>query len=262
MSIDHGEGSGASPEAAAVDPPDTAASAPGPRRPSPVPRRKNPKVMTLIEGLVRQGFTPARIVRGVMDAARTREGVPGPLVGEDIPGERQLKRYIADARKALAADLADRDPTQLEAMTLDVARQALSAGKFSAAVTALGHAAKRRAPTKQEKALAKEFADVGPPPLADPLAGVEWAQKMNLIAMRQAATDLTLSPSQRRDEVRRTGRVVAALVPQERLYDAEQRLRGNRERLDDVRRDPQPTAVTNASGNGDPSRPLRVNPPK
>ena len=61
-----------------------------------------------------------------------------------------------------------------------------------------------------------------PPPPDDPLAMNAWAHNLVARSLYDAALDPDLSPRERRKEIKTLGATLAKLIPQSRLYDAEQ----------------------------------------
>jgi len=71
-----------------------------------------------------------------------------------------------------------------------------------------------------------DFSDVGDPP-ADPLAQNQWAQRILALDLRRIVSgraDKALS-----QEIRSTARAIAALMPLERVYEAEKIIKGDRD---------------------------------
>lgn len=169
--------------------------------------------------------------------------------------ERQAQRYVREVKLKLQTESEERSPQQIEAMLMAAARAATRAGNHAAAISALDKVQRRKRLTPRSRRALKDYAAVGEPPMTDPLAGVEWMQRIMLISARDVATDPELAPSERREELRRLARCVAALVPQERVFDAEQRIRRDAGIMDDVQRDPE---VENVEPSNQPAKSLRV----
>lgn len=201
--------------------------------------RRRTEILRFVEAAIGQGVAPKRIA----ELASGRFSI----------SVRQAYRYV---RTALAKP-EERPTEQVDAMLLRAAQVGMSSGRVAVAVSALDKFGKRRRPTKRSRKMLREFEKLGTPPLNDPLAGVEWMQKAILISAFDLATDPDVSAADKRDGLIRTGRTVAALVPQERLYDAEKRIRRDAAAVQDVREDPRTT--TRAS---DPPRSLRVEAPR
>jgi hypothetical protein len=127
--------------------------------------------------------------------------------------QRTVKRYMKEVRDKWGSN-----PSMT--MWMNTYRKALHDGRYAAAVSAMDRMRNLHDPDEE---IAKfESLEVVP---ADTLARVEWAQHVASMAMRDAMLDRTLSPAERRDEIRRTGRVIAALIPDTRLYVAEKSVR-------------------------------------
>jgi hypothetical protein len=80
------------------------------------------------------------------------------------------------------------------------------------------------------------FASVGPPPKGDALAQVDWIMQAMILetdaALRKGAKS-GMSSLKMLDELRKTARACASLLPPERIYDAEQRLKRHAAGLDE-----------------------------
>lgn len=72
---------------------------------------------------------------------------------------------------------------------------------------------------------------LGPPP-SDPLEANAWAHRATLLAMHSAAIDERISERERRKEIRTLGAAAAKLIPQVRLWEAEQMIREDRHELE------------------------------
>jgi hypothetical protein len=163
-----------------------------------------------IENLIVQGATINQVVK----------------YGEDkwSLGERQIRRYI----KKVFDRFNERGPQgQLEEMQLAVFRKALAGGKTSAANGALDRIAK----TMASKALDAEehYKSAGPVPMTDTLQGAAHMQRIMLLSAEEIIKDKSLTPAQRRDELRKTAARVSALVSFDDMEDARKRLKGHQE---------------------------------
>jgi hypothetical protein len=76
-------------------------------------------------------------------------------------------------------------------------------------------AGKKKRPRKCD-----EYRDLGPPP-TDTLERIEWAHNLNALGLYHVVLDEEIDERTRREEVRQISRVLAALIPSERLRQAE-----------------------------------------
>lgn len=134
-------------------------------------------------------------------------------------GERQIRRYI---KKVFERFEKQGPQGQLKAMQLAVFRKALAGGKTSAANGALDRIAR----TMASEALDAEqhYKTAGEPPMKDTLQGAAHMQRIMLLSADEIIKDKSLTPAQRRDELRKTAARVAALVSFDDLEDARKRL--------------------------------------
>jgi hypothetical protein len=184
-------------------------------------RRKDPRVLAYVESALQLGTPPAKIARMAADQFEM--------------SERNVKRYIREVMARMEDD--ERPAAQVEAMMIGAAQRAIAAGNHGVAVSALDKLARRKRATARSRRMQKEYEKLGPPPLADPLAGVEWLSKAQLVSAHDVITDPDISAEQRRHELRQIANVAARLVPDERLYDAERTIRRNHAMIDDVEPD-------------------------
>jgi hypothetical protein len=83
-----------------------------------------------------------------------------------------------------------------------------------------------------------DYKQLGDPP-TDPLEAITWAGKALVVAMHKIAIDPDLREKDRRAELRATAKVMAALVPSERTYAAEQTVRLAADRMSERISDPK-----------------------
>lgn len=84
---------------------------------------------------------------------------------------------------------------------------------------------RKRGRPRQSRAY-EDFKDVAEPPESDPLALASWAQRVvakDLRRIVQGRANRVLS-----QEIRASARAISALMPLERVYQAEQRIGGRR----------------------------------
>jgi hypothetical protein len=75
----------------------------------------------------------------------------------------------------------------------------------------------------------------------DPLEVVEWAGKILRLSMQKIASDPNISEEARRRELRSTAKVINAMVPAERLLQAERAIRRADEEMGRSVKDPEMT---------------------
>jgi hypothetical protein len=76
----------------------------------------------------------------------------------------------------------------------------------------------------------RTIAELGPPP-TDPLAAEAWAHSLLIASLADVAADVTLSPRERRKEMRVIAAAAAKAMPRKRLFEAEQLVREFKEQL-------------------------------
>lgn len=104
----------------------------------------------------------------------------------------------------------------------------------------------------------EEYAQVGGPP-EDDLDKTRWAYRMVAQALHKAATDPMLTEKERRAEIRQTAKVLSALVPVNRLLEAESTIRDAAAYMTDkaaAAPEMQPEPEHHAEGK--PSRAIRI----
>jgi hypothetical protein len=87
----------------------------------------------------------------------------------------------------------------------------------------------------------------------DPMKAVAWAGQILTVAMQKIAGDPNMSERLRRQELRATAKVMAGLVPVERLLAAETAVRRAADDMVKPTKDPEMTDVANK-----PARSLRI----
>lgn len=117
-----------------------------------------------------------------------------------------------------------------------------------------GRSGRKPGPQKPPVRHVADYRAAGDPP-ADPLEAVAWAGQLLTVAMRKIATDETLDERVRRAELRSTAKVLAGLVPAERLLEAERAVRRQANAMARPEGDPGLTDVTT-----EPADSLRVDP--
>ena len=78
----------------------------------------------------------------------------------------------------------------------------------------------------------RDYAAIGPPP-PDALEATAWAHRVLSVGMFHVANDSEADEAVRRKELRETARVMAALVPQNRILSAERLIKGDMKRMED-----------------------------
>ena len=71
------------------------------------------------------------------------------------------------------------------------------------------------------------YADVGPPPLHDPLEASAWMHQLLTVAADEVRLDPNLSPTARRNELMKLADKMTGLVPQSRIWKAEDVIRND-----------------------------------
>jgi hypothetical protein len=138
---------------------------------------------------------------------------------------RQANRYIEQVH-AKWERLGPR--ARLVAMQQAIFRKAITGGKLPSAVAALDRLMREAGNT----AALERYRAVGELP-SDPLESVRWVQRLLCVAAQEVVEDASLDPRARREELRRTARCVAALVPTDELYDARRRVEEDQRQLAD-----------------------------
>ncbi len=88
-----------------------------------------------------------------------------------------------------------------------------------------------------------DYAQVGPAPL-DPLEAAEWAGKLITVSMLKVAQDPDLDERHRRQELRQCAKAMLALIPAERLLQAERAVRKSADDMARPQKDAELTDVT------------------
>jgi len=165
-------------------------------------------------------------VRTWLLAGATTSEIEAAAAKEWQISDRQARRYIEAVREQFASE----GVTVQQAMLLNTFRRATAQGKFPAAIAALKQL--QGVETNDEEEIA-DFAKAGTPDLTDPLSSVDYAMKLLGVGLQRLTKLKGISTLDRMDEIRKTARAMAALVPDERVYDAEKTIKDDAAGMDD-----------------------------
>lgn len=171
--------------------------------------------------------------------------------------ERQARRYVAAILDHWKAE----GMTPVDAMMRHTYRKANAEGKFAPAIAALSQIAKSDGAGHSNAV--KAYKKAGPVP-DDPTKVIAWSQRILAITLKEVTSDARLDDAERREEIRKTARCMAALTPQDELFDAARKIRRDAEDLDEPSGGPKVENVTSRNPRtlrADPTRKLERRPP-
>ena len=108
--------------------------------------------------------------------------------------------------------------------------------KARAAAAAVASGLPAIAPSDTPGSPPLELTELGTPP-TDPLAAQAYLHRMTVLAAYDAARDPSISPKERRKEIRTLTASAAKLMPHARLWQATQLIMGDRAELEQSERD-------------------------
>jgi len=119
-----------------------------------------------------------------------------------------------------------------------------------------GRGGRRAGAGRKPKRHYQEYKDTAGDLPDDPLAVVGWASRVLALSMKKIIEDPDMGEVARRQELRTTAKVLASLIPAERLQQAEDLLRESAKDMSRDRKDPEMTP--NGPSTTQPSRSLRL----